>query len=80
MRHDEKYLLINQNLAGKQRLMQEQVHGEAAGVRKRPSRTPYRRHRCLRHALHRLREVPTARFIPNCDWWSKIIYKKNTIF
>ena len=36
-------------------------------------RTPYRRHRCLRYALYRLREVPTARFISNCDWWSKII-------
>lgn len=37
------------------------------------SRTPHRRHRCLRHALYRLREVPTARFISNCYWWSEII-------
>ena len=100
MRHDEKYLLINQGFAGKQRLMpyfnrqnnddlilaiqsagveraqrlpQEQVYGEAAGVRRRPSRTPYRRHRCLRHPLYRLREVPTARFVPNCAKRNKII-------
>ena len=41
-------------------------------IRRIPSRTPYRRHRCLRHALYRLREVSTARFIPNCDWWCEI--------
>ena len=35
--------------------------------------TPYRRHRCLRHALYRMREIPTARFISNCYWWSEII-------
>ena len=68
------------NRAWTQRLLKEQVQGKAAGVRRRPSRTPNRWHRCLRHALHRLREVLTARFIPNCDWWSKIIHKKNTIF
>ena len=28
--------------------------------------------RRLRHPLYRLREVPTARFISNCDWWSEI--------
>lgn len=45
---------------------------DIAMVRRR-SRTPYRRHRCLRNALYRLREVPTARFISNCYWWSKKI-------
>ena len=68
-----------QNRAWTQWLPQEQVHRKAAGIRRRPSRTPYRRHRCLRHALHRLREVLAARFIYNCDWWSEIIlgYLKN---
>ena len=43
----------------------KEKYGEAAGVRRIPSRTPYRRHRCLRYALYRLREVSTARFVPN---------------
>ena len=25
------------------------------------------------YTLYRLREVPTARFIPNCNWWGEII-------
>ena len=31
-----------------------------------------RRHRCFRNTLYRLREVPTARFVSNCYWWSEI--------
>ena len=56
-----------------QRLPQEQVKGERPGVRGGPARAPHRWHRRLRYPLHRLREVPTARFIPNCDWWGEIM-------
>ena len=64
---------VSRSGARSQRLPQEQIHGEADGVRRGPSRTPNRRHRCLLHTLYRLREVPTARFVPNCNWWGEII-------
>ena len=64
---------VSRSGARAQRLPQEQVHGKADGVRRGPSRTPNRRHRCFRYVLYRLREVPTARFISNCDWWCAII-------
>lgn len=90
-RHDEKYLLINNAFAGKQRLMpffnrsnnedlilaiqsagvsngrngfRKDKSGEKlARERRKSARTPHRRHRCLRHSLHRLREVPIPRLI-----------------
>ena len=54
---------------------QKQVNEEAAGVRRRPSRTPYRRYRYLRHDQYWLLELPTTRFITDCDWWSEINVK-----
>ncbi len=95
MHHDEKYLLINQGFAGKQRLMpffnrqnnddlilaiqsagvergrngfrkkggtpilpsvsgRVPVNGKAARIRRGLAGAPHRRHRCFRHALHRL--------------------------
>ena len=41
-------------------LPQKQVHGKTARIRRGLAGAPHRRHGCLRYAVYRLREVPSA--------------------